>query len=494
MNGSVGASVPPLPRVLSIAGTDPTGGAGVQADLKSIAAQDGYGMAVVTALVAQNTLGVRSVHVPDTVFLRQQLDAVSDDVTIDAVKTGMLGTAQVVRVVVDWLRAHRPAWVVVDPVMVATSGDRLLDADAESAMADLFALADLVTPNRDELRVLAQLAGAQPNDAIGAARAVARRWDVRVLAKGGHDDGPTADDALVSPDGSVRVFSGPRIATTNTHGTGCSLSSAIATLVARHGDWELAVGAAKTWLAAALRGADALQVGQGHGPIDHNALVRAALPTPRLTDAWWVDAAAVLDETLDCRFLRGLADGTLDPEVFAGYLAQDVHYLRAYEQHLATIAAGSTGDAATFWTTASEGCAAEARDLHQRRLAGSHADDPVHPVCAGYLAHLADAARQSAESGDVSILAAAVLPCFRVYAWVGERLGTAPVGHPFADWITAYRDPGFAASSARATELVEELARRADPELRGRMVRAFRQSVAQELAFFRMPERLGEPV
>ena len=515
MSGSagVGAGVPvaPLPRVLSIAGTDPTGGAGVQADLKSIAAHDGYGMAVVTALVAQDTVGVRSVHVPDAVFLRQQLDAVSDDVTIDAVKTGMLGTAEVVWVVVDWLRAHRPAWVVVDPVMVATSGDRLLDADAESAMTELFALADLVTPNRDELRVLAQLAGTASTagtttDGIDAARAVARRWDVRVLAKGGHDDGPTSDDALVFPDGSVRLFTGPRVATTNTHGTGCSLSSAIATLVARHGDWELAVGSAKTWLTAALRGADALQVGRGHGPIDHNALVRAALPTPRWTEAWWIDAAEVLDETLDCRFLRGLADGTLDPEVFAGYLAQDVHYLRAYEQHLATIAAGSTGEAAAFWRTASEGCAAEARDLHHRRLAGSHADDPVHPVCAGYLAHLADAARQGVGTGDgsatgdgtgtgdVSVLAAAVLPCFRVYAWVGERLGTAPVGHPFADWITAYGDPGFAASSARATELVEELARRADPELRGRMARAFRHSVAQELAFFRMPEQLGEPV
>lgn len=480
--------VPRVPRVLSIAGTDPTGGAGVQADLKAIAAQDGYGMAVVTALVAQNTRGVRSVHVPDAAFLREQLDAVSDDVTIDAVKTGMLGTAEVVRVVVDWLREHRPDRVVVDPVMVATSGDRLLDADAEAAMVDLVALADLVTPNRDELRVLAELAGSPASDPLDAARAVARHFDVRVLAKGGHDDGPTSDDALVAPDGSVRVFTGPRVATGNTHGTGCSLSSAIATLVARHGDWELAVGAGKTWLTAALRGADALQVGQGHGPVDHNAAVRAALPTPRLTDLWWDDATEVLEETLACSFLRGLADGTLDPEVFAGYLAQDVHYLRAYEQHLAAVAAGSPGDAAAFWTTASEGCAAEARDLHHRRLAGSHADDPVHPVCAGYLAHLAAAAREHTATGDVSVLAAAVLPCFRVYAWVGERLGTAPVGHPFADWISAYGDPGFAASSARATELVEELARRADPGLRGRMARAFRESVAQELAFFRMPE------
>ncbi|MGN6408774.1 MAG: bifunctional hydroxymethylpyrimidine kinase/phosphomethylpyrimidine kinase, partial [Curtobacterium sp.] len=146
------------PRVLSIAGTDPTGGAGMQADLKAVAAHDGYGMGVVTALVAQNTHGVRSVHVPDVGFLREQLDAVSDDVVVDAVKIGMLGTAEVVRTVTDWLREHRPPVVVVDPVMVATSGDRLLDEDASRAMVTLLGLADLVTPNRAELAVLAELA------------------------------------------------------------------------------------------------------------------------------------------------------------------------------------------------------------------------------------------------------------------------------------------------------------------------------------------------
>lgn len=475
-----------VPRVLSIAGTDPTGGAGMQADLKAIAAHDGYGMGVVTALVAQNTHGVRSVHVPDVGFLREQLDAVSDDVVVDAVKIGMLGTADVVRVVTDWLREHRPPVVVVDPVMVATSGDRLLDEDAAAAMGALFALADLVTPNRAELVVLAELAGASASSAssLAAARAVAARWDVLVLAKGGHDEGPTSDDVLVAPDGTVRVFTGTRVATTNTHGTGCSLSSAIATLAARHGDWELAVGVAKEWLTAALRGAAALSVGSGNGPVDHGAQARAALPALSYTDVWWADAASVLQETIESEFLVGLRDGTLEPEVFAGYLAQDVHYLRAYERHLAALAGSSgAGAAGVFWAAASQGCADEARDLHHRRLAGSHADDPVHPTCAGYLAHL----QRAADSGSPSVLAAAVLPCFRVYAWVGAQLGVAPDGHAFADWITAYGDPGFAASSAEATRLVEELARAATPVERGRMARAFRRSAEWELAFFLMP-------
>ncbi|PZF56476.1 bifunctional hydroxymethylpyrimidine kinase/phosphomethylpyrimidine kinase [Curtobacterium sp. MCSS17_008] len=471
------------PRVLSIAGTDPTGGAGLQADLKSIAAHDGYGMGVVTALVAQNTHGVRSVHVPDVAFLREQLDAVSDDVVVDAVKTGMLGTVEVVRTVTAWLRAHRPPVVVVDPVMVATSGDRLLDGAAAAAMGDLLALADLVTPNRAELAELAALAGGTPSTTVGAAQCVARRWDVLVLAKGGHDDGPTSDDVLVGPEGVLRTFSAPRVATTNTHGTGCSLSSAIATLAARDGDWELAVAGAKTWLTAALEGADALQVGTGNGPVDHGAAVRAALPPVSWTDRWWADVRETLDATIACDFLVGLRDGTLDEDVFAGYLAQDVHYLRAYEQHLARLAEGSTGDDAAFWSAAAQGCADEARDLHHRRLAGSHADDPVHPTCAGYLAHLQDAA----DSGSPGVLAAAVLPCFRVYAWVGTQLGHAPEGHPFADWVGAYGDPTFAAASAEATARVEELAAAAGPAERGRMARAHRRSTAWELAFFRMP-------
>jgi hydroxymethylpyrimidine kinase/phosphomethylpyrimidine kinase len=480
----VTAARPTVPRVLSIAGTDPTGGAGLQADLKSIAAHDGYGMGVVTALVAQNTHGVRSVHVPDVGFLREQLDAVSDDVTIDAVKIGMLGTADVVRTVTAWLREHRPPVVVVDPVMVATSGDRLLDEDATRAVSDLLELADLVTPNRPELDVLATLAGTEPGSSPTAtARIVARTWDVLVLAKGGHDDGDTSDDVLVSPDGTARTFPGPRVATTNTHGTGCSLSSAIATLAARDGDWELAIGTAKTWLTAALRSADALHVGTGNGPIDHGAVVRDALPAPSWTDRWWTDVAGVLQETIDCPFLVGLRDGTLDTDVFAGYLAQDVHYLRAYERHLSQLASWSTGDTAAFWAASAEGCADEARDLHHRRLAGTHADDPVHPTCAGYLAHL----QAAADTGSVGVLAAAVLPCFRVYAWVGTQLGAVPADHPFADWIGAYGDPGFAEASAAATARVEQLATAATPAERGAMTRAFRRSTEWELAFFRMP-------
>jgi hydroxymethylpyrimidine kinase/phosphomethylpyrimidine kinase len=264
------------PRVLSVAGTDPTGGAGIQADLKSIAANGGYGMAVVTALVAQNTRGVRSVHVPPVSFLAEQLDAVSDDVEIDAVKIGMLAAADVIDAVQDWLDRVGPPVVVLDPVMVATSGDRLLDPDAVRALRGLASRVDLLTPNVPELAILAdEPAATEWASVLAQAARVSARYGVRVLAKGGHLSGDHLPDALVdaSGDGPPRVteFPGVRIHTDNTHGTGCSLSSAVATRYAASGDWDAAVRESKRWLAESIRHGAELEVGSGRGPVSHFA-------------------------------------------------------------------------------------------------------------------------------------------------------------------------------------------------------------------------------
>lgn len=211
-------------------------------------------MAVLTALTAQNTQGVRAVHVPPVDFLRAQLDAVSDDIVIDAVKIGMLADAEVIRAVGAWLDRVRPPVVVLDPVMVATSGDRLLDPEAERALHGLLARATLVTPNLAELAVLAGREIADWEDAISAAHELSARIDAAVLVKGGHLVGDEAPDALVdAARGLRRDFPGRRITTGNTHGTGCSLSSALATLLARGHDAEAAVGAARIWLREALR-------------------------------------------------------------------------------------------------------------------------------------------------------------------------------------------------------------------------------------------------
>lgn len=259
-----------IPRVLSIAGTDPTGGAGVQADLKAIAAAGGYGMSVTTALVAQNTQGVREIHTPPQSFLRAQLDAVFDDVDVDAVKIGMLGDAETTQTVADYLAAHPVPVVVVDPVMVATSGDRLLSADAEEALRQLIrSHATVVTPNIPELAVLT---GEPEPDSFDAAVKLGQRYareaDVQVLVKGGHLSGERASNALVAPDGTTHVAEVARVATKNTHGTGCSLSSALATRMAL-GSATDAVTWASEWLHEAIAHADELNVGRGNGPVHH---------------------------------------------------------------------------------------------------------------------------------------------------------------------------------------------------------------------------------
>ena len=261
---------PAVPRVLSIAGTDPTGGAGIQADLKTVGARGGYGLAVTTVLVAQNTCGVRSVHVPPSEFLREQLEAVSDDVELDAVKIGMLHSTDLVEVVSAWLERTVPPVVVLDPVMVATSGDRLLEEGALAAVRALCGRVDLVTPNVAELAVLV---GREPavtwDDAVDQARELARTARTTVLLKGGHLAGPTCSDAVVGAAGVVARVDGPRSAATSTHGTGCTLSAAVAVLAGGGASWGEALARAKPWLAAAIEHGARLSVGRGAGPVDH---------------------------------------------------------------------------------------------------------------------------------------------------------------------------------------------------------------------------------
>ena len=259
-----------IPNVLSIAGSDPSGGAGVQADLKTFAALGCHGMAVLTALTAQNTRGVRAVHVPPAEFLAAQIDAIFEDIDVAAVKIGMLGAGEIVSVVADRLKRHGARKIVLDPVLVATSGDSLGAPDVVDALlAKLLPLADLVTPNLPEIaRLIGRDVSADPQDMRKAGEELIRRGARAVLVKGGHGDGAEAVDMLVTPAG-VERFAAPRIATRNTHGTGCTLSSAIAAGLAHGRTLIEACADAKKYLTAALERADRLSVGHGHGPVNH---------------------------------------------------------------------------------------------------------------------------------------------------------------------------------------------------------------------------------
>ena len=270
-----GRPAPSAPRVLSIAGTDPTGGAGTAADLKSITAAGGFGMAAVTAVVAQNTHGVSDIHVPPAQFLAAQLRAVSDDVELEAVKTGMLGTAEIIAAVANWLSAHPPRVLVVDPVMVATSGDRLLEPAAEQAMIRFCSLATAVTPNIDELAVLTGEPRAHDED---EALAQAARWSeatgVAVVVKTGHLDSRAVTNTWIAADGTRHRVHSTRVDTTSTHGTGCSLAAALATRLGAGEDPATALAWVTDWLHEAITHGAALQVGSGHGPVDHSHRAR----------------------------------------------------------------------------------------------------------------------------------------------------------------------------------------------------------------------------
>jgi len=259
-----------IPNVLSIAGVDPSGGAGLFADLKTFSALGAYGCGVIAALTAQNTRAVTGIHEVPPEFLRLQLDTVFGDVHIDAVKIGMLSSAELARIVADALRRHRPRYVVLDPVMVAKSGDRLLRAEAVAALRDeLLPLATVLTPNLPEAGDLLGIdAPSTPAAMRDAAQALHRLGPQYVLVKGGHLSGDRLVDLLF--DGREFIdMPAERVATRNTHGTGCTLSSAIAALLPQRASVTEAVRDAREYVLGAIRAADTLNVGSGHGPLHH---------------------------------------------------------------------------------------------------------------------------------------------------------------------------------------------------------------------------------
>lgn len=258
-----------IPVALTIAGSDSGGGAGIQADLKTFSALGVFGTSAVTAVTAQNTQGVEAVEDVSPETVAAQIDAVCADMAVGGVKIGMVSRRQTIAVVAECLRRHRLR-PVLDPVMVATSGDRLLQADAVDALrSELMPLAALVTPNLPEAALLTDTPMAADKAAmIAQAEAILRRGAGAVLVKGGHGAGAKSTDILVSAAGVV-CFEAPRIATPNTHGTGCTLSAAIAAGLALGLPMVEAVGMAKDFLHAALAAGSALKVGRGRGPVHH---------------------------------------------------------------------------------------------------------------------------------------------------------------------------------------------------------------------------------
>lgn len=543
-----------VPRVLSIAGTDPSGGAGIQADLKSIAASGGYGMCVTTSLVAQNTCGVREVFTPPLEFLTAQLAAVFDDVTVDAVKIGMLGDADTIRTVRTWLSEHPVPVVVLDPVMIASSGDRLLQAEAEQALRDLVPLVDVITPNIPELAVLCEKEPAQTFDeAHEQAANLAAATGTTVIVKGGHLCGQDAGNTAVFPDGTCAHVRTPRLESRNTHGTGCSLSSSLATRLGvellQHAeatesseeqkkaltseDTHRALQWSTRWLHESIAAGAGLQVGsgEGHGPVDHAARARrleaaaSAYPWHHLLATTDSEGNA-LDGTSPERLLpvspvpAGEAvvkpAGPWTAALWAAggetwHQILDLPFVRAlgdgtldedlFAFYLDQDALYLRDYSRALATLSARADTAEAQ-VHW--AAGAHeaitAESQLHE---GWLANRArlggpspitmgytNFLRASAAGDDYVVGAAAILPCYWLYEEVGAVLSSQNhVDHPYAEWLSMYGGEEFAADVARSLAEVERAFEAASPAQRVRAARAYLSACVYEREFFDQAHR-----
>ncbi|APT92546.1 4-amino-5-aminomethyl-2-methylpyrimidine hydrolase [Corynebacterium phocae] len=494
-------------RVLSIAGSDPSGGAGIQADLKSIFAAGGYGMTAITALTAQNTQGVLGVHTPPAQFLTAQLDAIAADVEIDAVKIGMLGSAEVVAAVSRFLNGVT-APVVLDPVMVATSGDRLLDAEAEDAVRDLCTKATVITPNLKELAVLTGTPEATDlGEAIDVARAWAAKAGTAVVVKGGHLNSEIADNAWVDPDGTVIRVGCPRVNTSNTHGTGCSLSSALATRLGAGDPPQQALEWSTAFIREAIAAGSQLQVGKGNGPIDHSARLRrlakaantaplarpkVACPEPTVkpagphTQKLWELSALEWRDIVELDFIKDLGSGQLDREAFLFYLDQDAKYLGQYSKALGRLAImAPTAEEHLEWAQDAVACVEEEAAMHRSWL-HDQPEQPASPVTAAYTDFLIAATH----TDDYAVGVAAVLPCFWLYAEVATHLSQHNhAEHVYGEWLAMYSDPVFCASASRAVARMEKAMEAADSATRARATAAYLAASRHEVHFFDQAHR-----
>lgn len=255
-----------MKKVLTIAGSDCSGGAGIQADLKTMIAHKCYGMSVITALTAQNTTGVYGVEACSSDFIKNQLDCVFTDIFPDAIKIGMVSSVEIIQVIAEKLKEYKPQNIVVDPVMIATSGGKLLNDDAiDKLLNDLIPLATVITPNLFEAEILCGFEITSTEEMIKAAKKISENFKGHILIKGGHLDND-ANDLLLTED-KIYWFEGKKINNPNTHGTGCTLSSAIACNLAKGFNIIDSIQNSKVYITGALR--DQLDLGKGSGPLNH---------------------------------------------------------------------------------------------------------------------------------------------------------------------------------------------------------------------------------
>jgi hydroxymethylpyrimidine kinase/phosphomethylpyrimidine kinase len=456
-------------------------------------------MSVIAALTSQNTKGVFCVEPVAPEFITAQLNALSDDITIDAVKIGLL-SAPAIDAVASWLEHNRPRYVVLDPVMVATSGDRLLDETAEQKLKRLTRFATIITPNLPELAVLSgQVQAKTVEKAIAQAKGLQRDLGCDIFLKLGHLKGQkVAEDYIVEPEGATLVTA-PWVDTDNTHGTGCSLSSALATLLVHFsGDVILSSTIAKRWLSKALVAGGVLAVGgknetdprQSHGPMDHFAGI---IPSDFIHYATLLTSD--IHEQIDSMdFIKQLSSGELNPNAFAHYIQQDNIYLDGYTKIMKGAAKFAPNNTEKEFLLSLIGEDIEKEVEFHNAWLSKHGyptrAQEVAPQTSTYL-NILD---QAVQSSEYALILASLLPCTYMYYEIGKSIaskvrsqGVSITEHPYSAWIEAYSDPAYEGIVGKLVDMTNRVARQSTPEMRSQMLRHYRNAAQAEYDFFDVP-------
>lgn len=484
-----------MKTALTIAGSDSSGGAGIQADLKTMTMNGVFAMSAVTALTAQNTTGVTGIMEVTPEFLKQQIDMVFTDIRPDAVKIGMVSSSALIETIAGCLKEYQADNIVVDPVMVATSGSALIETDAVNTLKkELFPLASVVTPNIPEAELLSQMTIRSAEDMEKAAEAISRAYGCGVLVKGGHAVND-ANDVLYA-DGEITWFTGRRIDNPNTHGTGCTLSSAIAANLAKGCDLHESVRRAKAYISGALSAM--LDLGKGRGPMNHAFDLKGEFADRMpVSERLLQDSADIWQEYNQHPFVRGIQDGTLSKDRFRFYMIQDYLYLEEYAKAFAVGVAKAKSIPVAM--------------LFAKYIPVMTGELNVHE---GYLARLnvtqeeIDSARRSLdnvsytsymlrvayEEGEAEILAA-ILSCAYSYQVIAEKIlqnnPKADQDPFYGDWVRGYSDAGYAEANVELIDALNRLTKDYNEEQIAHLSDIFRICSRYELAFWEMSDRMS---
>ena len=482
-----------MTTALTIAGSDSSGGAGIQADIKTMTMNGVYAMSAVTALTAQNTTGVTAIQDSTPEFLKAQLDAVFADIFPDAVKIGMVSSSALIHVIAESLKHREARNIVVDPVMVSTAGSKLIADDAVETLArELLPLATLATPNIPEAEILAEMKIDGESAMTEAAKVISSRFGCSVLVKGGHTIND-ANDYLF--DGKAgEWFTGRRIDTQNTHGTGCTLSSAIAANLAKGFGLSESVRRAKEYISGAL-GAG-LDLGKGCGPMMHNFNLTGRYSQSRGLIARLMDSVAdIWPEYNNHPFVKGMETGTLDPAKFRYYIIQDYHYLNEYSKVFALGAAKAKSlETMQLFSSVIDAIANVEMDVHRGymgKLGVSQEEidgTARHPANLSYTSYML---RVAYEEEEAEILAA-ILSCALSYEDIAKaivRNNPESIKHElYGHWIETYSGEVYCGHNRVLASAFEKAAENYTDAQIEHLCEIFRMCSLYEMGFWDMAE------